>query len=82
MNGLPNRLPAPCENGHYWLGGSAPRRLPAIFQIASRKSVDEGKYMVCPEVADVPFREGKIMAFDTPEQALAALHAMAKRGLR
>lgn len=71
------RLPPP-RNGHYYL--RAHSNVPAIFRIEYAHSPDRGKWMVCPEEADVPFSGGRILAFGTPEAALDWLRREAALG--
>ena len=70
-------LPSCDEHGSFWLA-QKPRRLPAVFQISSVKNPDLGRWYPVPADGDVPFEEGRILCFDTPEEALAWLRRNAR----
>lgn len=77
MTTIPRALPTMSEHGHFYLGARG--RAPAIFLVQNPRSPDLSRYFPCPEEGDVPFAEGRILAFDTPEEALAWLQRRARR---
>lgn len=90
-----DELPDPDEWGNLYLGGTgdvhwmrqqraanngrSPKRLPAIFQVWGKKNPAAGEYYPVPLDEDVPFADGRILTFPTPELALEWLRRMAAR---